>query len=215
VDIVARAREAKLRVDVANKLIYVHMRDCYIVNENGLDGGRVADKAWPVELPSDFESTEKLRATDMTWYELGEFRGRWDDDRNRARAELAARKSQAHQTRAPDYVSNHEKNLHSKIRMLDGMIAGIDAEFHMRPALALGCMCFVLVGCPVGIWLSKSDYLSAFITCFLPIIVLYYPLMLSGINLAKTRQLPAAAIWAANGLMLVIAFALFRRLARN
>ena len=70
----------------------------------------------------------------------------------------------------------------------------------MRPALALGCLCFVLVGCPVGIWFSRSDYLSSFITCFLPIIVVYYPLMLCGINLAKSgKMLTALAIWPANG----------------
>ena len=66
------------------------------------------------------------------------------------------------------------------------MLASIDAERHMRPALALGCLCFALVGCPVGIWFSKSDYLSAFITCFLPIVIVYYPLMLCGINMARS-----------------------------
>src|SRR5207244_73188 len=90
-------------------------------------------------------------------------------------------------------------------------IAAIDAEIHMRPAIALGCLFFVCIGCPIGIWFSKSDYLSAFITCFLPIIVVYYPLLLSGINMAKTRQLhPAIAMWAANAVMLAVALPLFR-----
>ena len=55
----------------------------------------------------------------------------------------------------------------------------------MRPALSLGCLFFILVGCPVGIWFSRSDYLSAFITCFLPIVFVYYPLMLCGTGMAK------------------------------
>ena len=63
----------------------------------------------------------------------------------------------------------------------------------LRPAIALGCLCFVLVGCPVGIWLSRSDYLSAFITCFLPIVFLYYPMLLCGTNFAKSGTLPTAA----------------------
>ena len=86
----------------------------------------------------------------------------------------------------------------------------------MRPALALGCLCFVLVGCPVGIWFSRSDYLSTFITCFLPIVVIYYPLLLCGINLGKTGKFdPIVAIWSANAVMAIIALWLFRRLLKN
>ena len=68
-------------------------------------------------------------------------------------------------------------------------IQQIDAEVQMRPALSFGCLCFVLIGCPVGIWFSRSDYLSAFITCFLPIVFIYYPLMLCGTNYAKQGKL--------------------------
>ena len=86
----------------------------------------------------------------------------------------------------------------------------------MRPALSCGCLCFVLVGCPVGIWFSRSDYLSAFITCFLPIVFLYYPTLLCTTNLAKQGRVPAAvALWAANAIMGVIALFLFRRLLKN
>ncbi len=86
----------------------------------------------------------------------------------------------------------------------------------MRPALALGCLFFVFVGCPVGIWFSRSDYLSAFITCFLPIVVLYYPLMLCGINLSKLGKInPWIGVWCADLLMAVIALGLFRKLLRN
>src|SRR5262249_45927771 len=110
----------------------------------------------------------------------------------------------------------HLKNLREKIEDRGVNIRGIDTEMHMRPALAFGCLFFVLVGCPVGIWLSKSDYLSAFITCFLPIVIIYYPLMLCGSNFAKEGKLfPALDVWLANGSMGVIALVLFRRLLRN
>ena len=214
-DIIARADEAKLSVDVEKKLILVHMFNCRIVT-NGQDEGYVENREWPVELPPEFEAGDKFRATDMTWSELGEFRERLIDDRNKNQLEIAVILSKWHHSRPPQHVLDHLKNLRHIVAMKTGQIASIDTEVQMRPSLALGCLCFVLIGCPVGIWFSKSDYLSGFITCFLPIIVVYYPLLLSGINLAKTRQLPAAvALWTANGLMLVIAVTLFRRLARN
>jgi lipopolysaccharide export system permease protein len=74
----------------------------------------------------------------------------------------------------------------------------------------------VLIGCPVGIWFSRSDYLSAFITCFLPIVFVYYPLMLCGTNFAKEGKFhPAATVWAADILVALVGVGLFSRLLKN
>src|SRR5207253_10489248 len=113
-------------------------------------------------------------------------------------------------------LPQHLENLQSARPHLMLELYSLDAEIQMRPALALGCFCFVLVGCPVGIWFSRSDYLSAFITCFLPNVFMYYPLYLCGTNLAKQGKVPLlAGIWAANALIALIGFGLFKRLMRN
>ena len=57
-------------------------------------------------------------------------------------------------------------------------------------ALAFGSLLFVILGAPVGILFAKRDFLSAFISCFVPIITLYYPLMLLGVNLGKEGMMP-------------------------
>src|SRR5262249_25100385 len=107
-------------------------------------------------------------------------------------------------------------NLRYASRDKQNQIRNLETEMLMRPALAFGCLCFVVVGCPVGIWFSKSDYLSAFITCFLPIVFLYYPLLLCGINVAKNGKVePSIAVWAANGIMAVVALPLYRKLMKN
>jgi lipopolysaccharide export system permease protein len=85
----------------------------------------------------------------------------------------------------------------------------------MRPALALGCFCFVLIGCPVGIWASRSDYLSVFIICFMPTVFVYYPLLLAGLNLAKDGKLPAISAWTADMVGIVAAFFLIKRLMKR
>ncbi len=64
----------------------------------------------------------------------------------------------------------------------------------------------MLLGAPVGILFAKRDFLSAFMTCFMPIIGLYYPLMLFGTNLSKEGLLsPMFSLWAGNVLMAVLA----------
>src|SRR5207237_5038030 len=111
---------------------------------------------------------------------------------------------------APEHFPKHVQMQRSNRRARLAELRAIGVELHMRPALSLGCLCFVLIGCPVGIWFSRSDYLSAFITCFLPIVVIYYPLLLCGINFAKLGRLnPWLALWTANALMAVIALGLF------
>ena len=93
---------------------------------------------------------------------------------------------------------------------------GINAELQMRPALSAGCLFFVVIGCPIGIWFGRSDYLSAFIICFLPIVFVYYPLQLCCTNLAKDGKLnPILALWIANAAIGLWALLLFRKLLKN
>ena len=86
----------------------------------------------------------------------------------------------------------------------------------MRPALSLGCFGFIIVGAPIGIWLSKSDYLSAFITCFLPIVLVYYPLMLCGTGMAKEGKIdPLLLVWGADIVLAIVGSCFLWKLCRS
>ena len=108
------------------------------------------------------------------------------------------------------------KNLQDKKQAIESQLLALDVELQMRPALSLGCLCFILVGCPVGIWFSRSDYLSAFITCFLPIVFVYYPIILCGTGMAKEGKFsPYLSVWLANGVLLLASLLLYRKLTRH
>jgi lipopolysaccharide export system permease protein len=82
----------------------------------------------------------------------------------------------------------------------------LETEKHLRVALACGSLFFVLIGAPVGIMFARRDFLSAFISCFLPIIIIYYPLTLMGVNLGKEGILnPIIALWVGNCVLAVAA----------
>lgn len=78
-------------------------------------------------------------------------------------------------------------------------------ERWMRNALACSVFFFVVLGAPVGMLFAKRDFLSAFITCFLPIILLYYPLVLAGINMSKEGIVPPVIVWAGNVVLAALA----------
>ena len=217
-DVVAWSKEAELRADLSRKQILVEMHQCWITSgENGSDTTYVEARIWPVDLPPDFfGGNAKLRPTDMTWNELFDHRARLMDQVAKNEEEIAHHQAVINLGKAPAHYPKHVFDKRQENRLCRLFVFQIDSEFQMRPALALGCLCFVLVGCPVGIWFSRSDYLSAFITCFLPIVVAYYPLLLCGINLGKSGKFePIVAIWAANGIMAIVALGLFRRLMKN
>jgi lipopolysaccharide export system permease protein len=81
-----------------------------------------------------------------------------------------------------------------------------DTEIWMRHAMAWGSLFFVILGAPVGILFARRDFLSAFISCFMPIILVYYPLMLFAQNLGKEGIIFPELVWTGNVVLWLAAF---------
>ena len=82
--------------------------------------------------------------------------------------------------------------------------------------MSLGCLCFVLIGCPAGIWFRRADYLGTFVGCFLPVAFVYYFLSVCGVNLARKGRLPASiAVWTGEVILILVALLMIRRLAKS
>jgi lipopolysaccharide export system permease protein len=216
IDVVAQAREARLSVDKERKLLMIHMKHGIATFEDG-SKGYFEDRIWEVPLPSTMNNEANRRARDMTWQEILAKRVEYEsemakvlDDINNA--EVALNSGNA---TTPD-LPKHVENLKGKLKHSKQQYLFLNVELLMRPALSLGCFCFILVGCPVGIWLSKSDFLSSFITCFLPIVLIYYPLMLCGTGMAKEGRIdPVMLVWAADVLIITAGTFLCWRTVRS
>jgi len=169
-----------------------------------------------VPLPTNLSSEANKRARDMTWQEILQKKEEWEKAAEKTQAEWdTCSKSQAEN---PDkaQVEAHLKNLADRKKYEKQQSLFMDVELLMRPALSMGCLGFILVGAPIGVWFSKSDYLSAFISCFLPIVVVYYPLMLCGTGMAKEGKIdPFILVWAADALMAVVGGFFIWRLCRT
>jgi lipopolysaccharide export system permease protein len=215
-DVIARAKEAELLWERNNKKINVHMRFCTMWSDKN-NTAYVEEKVWPVDLPPDlFDADKKFRPSDMTWQELLKARVDIRKKIEEREAEIAVQVARLGTTNPPDDLPLHIQNLRNIKKRRAQELLDVDVELNKRPSLALGCLCFVLVGCPVGIWFSRSDYLSAFVTCFLPIVLFYYPLLLCGLNLARASKTPlTVGMWGANIVIGVLSLGLYRKLTRN
>lgn len=66
---------------------------------------------------------------------------------------------------------------------------------HRRWASGFSCLAFALVGIPVAMRMKTANYATTFGICFLPILLVYYPLFMFGLNSAKMGTLPPQAAW--------------------
>lgn len=214
-DLTVRAREGRLKVDLEEHKIYVIMRFGTLLRADGTSLNFLHE-TWEVDLPEDYGQDLKLRPRAMTCPEIVQRRQEIRAEEKKLETQIALETAQTLLNQPPANLAKRIADLKNERDRRQLEITTLDAELQMRPALSLGCFCFVLVGCPVGIWFGRSDYLSAFITSFLPNVFLYYPLYLCGMNLAKQGKVPLmAGIWAANALIALIGMALFKRLMRN
>jgi lipopolysaccharide export system permease protein len=218
-DLVARAREATLHVDMDNALINIDMENCSVYG--GDTSGYGTHPRFQVPLPeSIFGKDPKQRPSALTWDELDTRRAELVEERAEAHRKANESLDLIRDTLESSPLLRDRKLDHfhrvNKVNEVERMIRQIDVEKQFRPALAVGCLCFVLIGCPVGIWASRADYLSTFVVCFLPTIFIYYPLVLCGTNLAKDGKVPVpVGVWAADVLLAMGALVLIWRLLRR
>lgn len=91
----------------------------------------------------------------------------------------------------------------------------LQAEVPRRISNGFGCLCFALIGVPIAMWRRSSDTMSVFFMCFLPILLVYYPLLVTGENIARDGVLPQYSVWLANVVLVIAAVFVLRRVLRR
>jgi lipopolysaccharide export system permease protein len=92
----------------------------------------------------------------------------------------------------------------------------LTTEIHSRYAMSCSCLFFALLGGPFAIYKAKSQFLTSFLYCFVPIVAVYYPLILGMMTQAKKGNLdPLWAMWVGNALLLAAAWTILRKVMRH
>jgi len=84
-----------------------------------------------------------------------------------------------------------------------------------RWASGFACFSFVLVGIPLAIRQKTADIMTSFGVCFLPILIVYYPLFAFGLDRAKYGDAPPAIVWLGNLVCLAVGGWLVRGVQRH
>jgi lipopolysaccharide export system permease protein len=183
----ATARYGEIQIDRARERILLRLWPTEIVSGDGVRGS-VRVFVQQLQMPAAPCLDPALRARYLSWHAL-----------QRRRQEVAAEQRDAPADR---------------LGSLRQEATALDIELQARPAVSLGPLCFVLIGCPVGVRFGQGNYLGVFAACFLPIVFVYYPVLLGTIELVQSQSTPACCLWAADVVMVAGALFLLRPLAR-
>jgi lipopolysaccharide export system permease protein len=90
----------------------------------------------------------------------------------------------------------------------------LETEPPRRWANGFSCLCFALVGASLAMHRRNADALATFFTCFGLILVVYYPLLMYGLDRCKCGGLPPYCVWLGNVILLVWGLWMRRKVMR-
>ena len=129
--------------------------------------------------------------------------------------ELAAHTGFSILASRPEAVAGPSGQLiENKLRRSRKRLNRLHTEPWRRWAEGFSCLFFVLVGAPLAIIAKTSDYWTTFGLCFLPTLILYYPLFIFGLERAKDGLLPPYGVWTGNAILAAIGVVLIARVRR-
>ncbi len=206
-DLTVRASSARIRFDMTKLMVTIELEDPETTGQSDkpflfwINGQQALQYPLPKAPRAPERRVQQLTNTEINENQV-EFKRKIAVERKKQAAKaamsIAAGQIQAVEWPAVRNSSLEYPYLHQKYRELE-------TEKYLRIALAGGAFFFTLLGAPVGILLAKRDFLSAFISCFIPIILVYYPVVLMGINLGKEGVVPPMIVFGGNALLGLIA----------
>ena len=216
-DMIIQAKRARIEFDMDHDVAHVHLEGSDIQQGGKATSLVINNERFDFPLPADFKKELPKRVQEMTRAEMrisqADFRRLVDLERKR-QSYSAGLWIASGRVNRPDWPSFQRAFIDYKF--WSDQLNLFETEIQMRVAMARGSFFFVLLGAPVGILFARRDFLSAFITCFVPIILIYYPLMLGGMNLGKEGTIhPVVALWSGNAILGVLSWFAIRPVVKH
>lgn len=87
-------------------------------------------------------------------------------------------------------------------------------EPYRRWSNGFSCLGFVLIGAPMAIRRRHGEFWGSFFICFLPILLVYYPMLVGCVDWAKDGVIPPQAVWLGDVVLALWGAWLMRRVIR-
>jgi len=213
--IMITAEEAELRSDPANNVLKIFLRNGTVRAEGKLsyEFPDVDEREMPLRDPRD--DAETLLPSWMALSAIPEQIARHEEMIRQHKQEMAVRASldlvrgDFRQLQSPEWAYWNEA-----VNGMQSHLYRLLTEPHRRWSAGFSCLFFVWVGAPMAIRLRNGDLLTSFFLCFLPILIVYYPLLVYGIDGSKHGTIPPYSVWAGNLMLFLWGTWLLRKVMR-
>ncbi|HLJ12447.1 MAG TPA: LptF/LptG family permease, partial [Planctomycetaceae bacterium] len=207
------AREATVRFDIQKQKVILALRDGRFETPGGDNGAlKQEELPLPMPVPTDTLKAPRNMTIDSIRRELATLIRERDElsQRHIVKAVLALSEGAFDRLLSPQQPSEMKERLRAE------RCNKLRTEIHGRVALSCSCFFFVLIGSPFAIVQGRRQFLTNFAICFMPILGVYYPIVLLTMNLCRDGIVePAWGMWIGNvGLVITAAFVL-RKVFRN
>lgn len=208
-----RAETATLNFDMQKRALLLNFTHCSVSTSNGISS-YLAEKSFEIPLPDNIRNPKPRHLTiERIHHKTDQVNRTIDENREwfeiEAGFDLALGKF--------DHLFNedlldYDKESHKQKRS----VHKLNTEVHSRFALASSCFFFALIGGPFSIAQGKKQLLTNFFVCFLPILMVYYPIVFLMMNLSKSGTLsPVWAMWVANLVLLLSSLLVLRKVMQH
>jgi lipopolysaccharide export system permease protein len=194
------AERARISIDPESDKLIIELIDSTV----DIAGSKQIN--WPgslkLEVPLDFASksgSAKASPSQYSINQIPEELARQSAENDRRREKLATRFSLALASgRYTDIYDGTTAQLNADLSDTQRRLARLKTEPMRRFALGFSCLAFVWMGVPMAILIRSSDYWWTFGVCFIPILLIYYPLFGLALEFAKDGTWPAVTLWLGN-----------------
>ena len=208
------AREAMLRRDPESNKLVIALKDATVENPE-YEGALPGHNELPIDLQEHLGEGEFSSPSDCALHQLPIERQLGRERINRLEKSLAIDAAHGmlvgdfHRLEGEAWQATSKALVQARYRQ-----NRLRTEPWRRWANGFSCFFFVLVGAPLSIRRKHSDFVTSFFLTFLPILLVYYPLMAYGVDRAKAGALPQYAVWLGNAACAIWGLWLLRRVMR-
>ncbi|MEM6468224.1 MAG: LptF/LptG family permease [Planctomycetota bacterium] len=212
-----QAREGRLTLDPDNETLLLELTDSRWDRGQSLQMNFPGKTEVPIPISRTFRTPtlEETRPSELPLRVIEVERLRQDARSVAAVGQLAAHTGFSILTSRIEEIAGGEgQQMDERLKASGRRLTRLRIEPWRRWAEGFSCFCFVLIGAPLAMIAKTSDYWTTFGRCFLPTLLIYYPLFILGLNQAKDEAIPPYGVWMGNIVLLGIGLVLIARVRR-
>ena len=211
------AERAKISIDPIEDKMVIELIDAFIARD-GHEQIRYPGSL-PVEMPLVLAAKSGTNSNSPSQYSISQIPhelSRQNGLNDRRREKLATRYSIA--LASGRYVSLNDetsRTLGAEVADTEKKLSRLKTEPMRRWALGFSCLAFVWMGVPMAILIRSADYWWTFGVCFIPILLIYYPIFGLSLEFSKDGTWPASSLWLGNVTLALIGTWLMRKVVNT